>query len=230
MRSFAVTLRSPMTATRKFEIVGKWRFLCYEHVTRVLIRVKGAYFACFWHRSNGIYVDFVESHIVRLSYPLTGFCIVRIMRAFPWSGSRSNVHDLRPLRSFLSVLSPASGRESAYPDGRGRGHAGSTVGIERSEDGTFPTRVKRRCAIRILSCSLRVLPAPVIRQRPYGGRHRPSNGAPTERFIAVSRPFSWFFCDDMASLSENRREHPPPTPLTALPIPTGNPTPIRVSA
>ena len=47
----AVTLRSRVTATRKFEIVGKWRFLCYEHVTRVLIRVKGAYFACFWHRS-----------------------------------------------------------------------------------------------------------------------------------------------------------------------------------
>ena len=47
LRSFAVTLRSPMTATRKFEIVGKWRFLCYEHVTRVLIRVKGVYFACF---------------------------------------------------------------------------------------------------------------------------------------------------------------------------------------
>lgn len=27
----------------------------------------------------------------------------RIMRAFPWLGSRSNVHDLRPLRSFLSA-------------------------------------------------------------------------------------------------------------------------------
>lgn len=101
----AVTLRSRVTATRKFEIVGKWRFLCYEHVTRVLIRVKGVYFACFWHHTNGIYVDFVESHIVRQPYPLTGFCIARIMRAFPWSGSRSNVHDLRPLRSFLSVTS-----------------------------------------------------------------------------------------------------------------------------
>lgn len=99
----AVTLRSRVTATRKFEIVGKWRFLCYEHVTKVLIRVKGVYFACFRHRSNGIYVDFVESHIVRHPYPLTGFCIARIMRAFPWSGSRSNVHDLRPLRSFLSA-------------------------------------------------------------------------------------------------------------------------------
>lgn len=181
----AVTLRSRVTATRKFEIVGKWRFLCYEHVTRVLIRVKGVYFACFWHRTNGIYVDFVESHIVRQPYPLTGFCIARIMRAFPWSGSRSNVHDLRPLRSFLSVLSPASGRESAYPDGRGRGHACGTVGIERSEDGTLPTRVKRRYAVRVLSCSLRVLPAPVIRQRPHGGRRRPSNGAHAERFIAV---------------------------------------------
>lgn len=99
----AVTLRSRVTATRKFEIVGKWRFLCYEHVTRVLIRVKGVYFACFWHRANGIYVDFVESHIVRQPYPFTGFCIARIMRAFPLSDSRSNVHDLRPLRSFLSV-------------------------------------------------------------------------------------------------------------------------------
>lgn len=98
----AVTLRSRVTATRKFEIVGKWRFLCYEHVTRVLTRVKGVYFACFWHRSNGIYVDFVESHIVRQLYPLTRFCIARIMRVFPWSGSRSNVHDLQP---FLSVAS-----------------------------------------------------------------------------------------------------------------------------
>lgn len=162
----AVTLRSRVTATRKFEIVGKWRFLCYEHVTRVLIRVKGVYFACFWHRSNGIYVDFVESHIVRQPYPLTGFCIARIMRMFPWSGSRSNVHDLRPLRSFLSVatfpvLSPASGRESTYPDGRRRVHACGMVGVERSEDRTLPTRVKRRCAVRILSCSLRVLPRPV---------------------------------------------------------------------
>lgn len=69
----AVTLRSRVTATRKFEIVGKWRFLCYEHVTRVLIRVKGVYFACFWHRINGIYVDFVESHIVRHYTPLLGF-------------------------------------------------------------------------------------------------------------------------------------------------------------
>lgn len=160
LRSFAVTLRSRVTATRKFEIVGKWRFLCYEHVTRVLIRVKGVYFACFWHRTNGIYVDFVESHIVRQPYPLTGFCIARIMRAFPWSGSRSNVHDLRPLWSFLSVLSPASGRESACPDGHGRVHAVGTVGIERSEDGTLPTCVKRRCAVRVLSCSLRVLTRP----------------------------------------------------------------------
>lgn len=117
--------------------------------------------------------------------PLTGFCIARIMRAFPWSGSRSNIHDLRPLRSFLSALSPASGRESTYPDCRGRVHACGTVGIERSEDGTLPTRVKRRYAVRVLSCSLRVLPAPVIRQRPCGGRRRPSNGAPAERFIAV---------------------------------------------
>lgn len=103
LRSFAVTLRSRVTATRKFEIVGKWRFLCYEHVTKVLIRVKGVYFACFRHRVNGICVEFVKSHIVRQPYPLTGFCIARIMRAFPWSGSRSNVHDLRPLRSFLSA-------------------------------------------------------------------------------------------------------------------------------
>lgn len=160
LRSFAVTLRSRVTATRKFEIVGKWRFLCYEHVTRVLIRVKGVYFACFWHRTNSIYVDFVESHIVRQPYPLTGFCIARIMRAFPWSGSRSNVHDLRPLRSFLSVLSPTSGRESTYPDGLGRVHACGAVGIERSEDGTLLTRVKRRCAVRVLSCSLRVLIRP----------------------------------------------------------------------
>ena len=218
-----------MTATRKFEIVGKWRFLCYEHVTRVLIHVKGVYFACFRHRANGIYVDFVESHIVRQPYPLTGFWMTnRNIR--PAVRTESTSAAVSPVRSRLSVLSPASGRESSCPDGRGRVHACGTVGIERSEDGTFPTRVKRRCAIRILSCSLRVLPAPVIRQRPYGGRHRPSNGAPTERFIAVSRPFSWFFCDDMASLSENRREHPPLTPLTALPIPTGNPTPIRVSA
>lgn len=43
----AVTLRSRVTATRKFEIVGKWRFLCYEHVTRVLIRVKGVCFCVF---------------------------------------------------------------------------------------------------------------------------------------------------------------------------------------
>ncbi len=47
LRSFAVTLRSRVTATRKFEIVGKWRFLCYEHVTRVLIRVKGVCFCVF---------------------------------------------------------------------------------------------------------------------------------------------------------------------------------------
>lgn len=120
----------------------------------------GMFLRVFWHRTNGIYVDFVESHIVRQPYPLTGFCIARIMRAFPWSGSRSNVHDLRPLRSFLSVLSPASGRESAYPDGRRRGHARGTVGIERSEDGTLPTRVERRYAVRVLSCSLRVLTCP----------------------------------------------------------------------
>ena len=103
----------------------------------------------------------------------------------PMVGFRANVHDLRPLRSFLSALSPASGRESTYPDCRGRVHACGTVGIERSEDGTLPTRVKRRYAVRVLSCSLRVLPAPVIRQRPCGGRRRPSNGAPAERFIAV---------------------------------------------
>lgn len=173
LRSFAVTLRSPMTATRKFEIVGKWRFLCYEHVTRVLIRVKGVYFACFRHRSNGIYVDFVKSHIVRQPYPLTGFCIARIMRTFPWSGSRSNVHDLRPLRSFLSVLSHTSGRESACPDGRGRVHACGAVGIERSEDGTLLTRVKRRCAVRVLSYSLRVLPRPC--DMPAALRRTPPN-------------------------------------------------------
>lgn len=103
LRSFAVTLRSRVTATRKFEIVGKWRFLCYEHVTRVLIRVKGVYFACFRHRPNGICVEFVKSHIVRQLYPPYWACIARSMRAFPWSGSRSNVHDLRPLRSFLSA-------------------------------------------------------------------------------------------------------------------------------
>ena len=176
LRSLAVIcghLRSPMTATRKFEIVGKWWFLCYEHVTRVLIRVKGVYFACFRHRSNGIYVDFVESYIVRQLYPLTGFCIARIMRTFPWSGSRSNVHDLRPLRSFLSVLSHTSGRESACPDGRGRGHAGGTVDIERSEDGTLLTRVKRRCAVRVLSYSLRVLPRPC--DMPAALRRTPPN-------------------------------------------------------
>lgn len=171
----AVTLRSRVTATRKFEIVGKWRFLCYEHVTRVLIRVKGVYFACFWTPYQRYLCRLCGVSHSETTYPLTGFCMARIMRAFPWSGSRSNVHDLRPLRSFLSVLSPASGRESAYPDGHGRVHACGTVGIERSEDGTLPTRVKRRCAIRILSCSLRVLPAPVIRQRPHGGRRRPSN-------------------------------------------------------
>lgn len=137
----------------------------------------------FWHRTNGIYVDFVEYHIVRQLYPLTGFCIARIMRAFPWSGSRSNVHDLRPLRSFLSVLSPASGRESAYPDGHGRVHACGTVGIERSEDGTLPTRVKRRCAVRVLSCSLRVLtcpcdtPAAPRRTTPTIQRSRPPNAS-----------------------------------------------------
>lgn len=178
LRSFAVTLRSRVTATRKFEIIGKWRFLCYEHVTRVLIRVKGVYFACFWHRINGIYVDFVESHIVRQLYPLTGFCIARIMRAFPWSGSRSNVHDLRPLRSFLSAPAfpfspPLPGERTACPDGRGRVHACGAVGIERSEDGTLLTRVKRRCAVRVLSYSLRVLPRPC--DMPAALRRTPPN-------------------------------------------------------
>lgn len=104
LRSFAVTLRSRVTATRKFEIVGKWRFLCYEHVTRVLIRVKGVYFACFWHRSNGIYVDFMESHIVRQLYPLTGFSVsmdadgpaVRTS----WIGNRETNHEGVPMVGF----------------------------------------------------------------------------------------------------------------------------------
>lgn len=153
LRSFAVTLRSRVTATRKFEIVGKWRFLCYEHVTRVLIHVKGVYFACFRHRANGIYVDFVESHIVRQPYPLTGFWMTnRNIR--PAVRTESTSAAVSPVRSRLSVLSPTSGRESSCPDGRGRVHACGTVGIERSEDGTLPTRVKRRCAARVLSRSL----------------------------------------------------------------------------
>ena len=157
------------------------------------------------------------------------------MRAFPRSGSLSNVHDLQSMRSLPSVASfpfspPLPGERTAYPDGRGRVHACGTVGIERSEDDTLPTRVKRRYAIRILSCSLRVLPAPVIRQRPHGGRRRPSRRASTERFTGVSQPFFCFFCDGMASLSENWREYPLLTPLAAPPIPTGNPTPVRVSA
>lgn len=167
-----------MTATRKFEIVGKWRFLCYEHVTRVLIRVKGVYFACFRHRVNGIYVEFVKSHIVRHPYPLTGFCIARIMRAFPWSGSRSNVHDLRPLRSFLSA--PAFPFSPTLP-GENRPAlmvAGASMHAVRSasngrEDGTLLTRVKRRCAVRVLSYSLRVLPRPC--DMPAALRRTPSN-------------------------------------------------------
>lgn len=103
LRSFAVTLRSRVTATRKFEIVGKWRFLCYEHVTRVLIRVKGVYFCVFSTPCQRYLCRVREVSHSETPYPLTGFCIARIMRAFPWSGSRSNVHDLRPLRSFLSV-------------------------------------------------------------------------------------------------------------------------------
>lgn len=131
---------------------------------------------------------------MRQPYPLTGFCIARIMRAFPWSGSRSNVHDLRPLRSFLSVLSPASGRESAYPDGRGRVHACGTVGIERSEDGTLPTRVERRCAIRVLSCSLRVLPRPC--DMPAALRRTPPNIPQIVHWTPYRRvvvPFFGFF-------------------------------------
>lgn len=121
LRSFAVTLRSRVTATRKFEIVGKWRFLCYEHVTKVLIRVKRVCFCVFStpcqrylcrvrevsHSETTIPSYWVFqppwTRMVQL-YGHHGLAIEkRIMRAFPWLGSRSNVHDLRPLRSFLSA-------------------------------------------------------------------------------------------------------------------------------
>lgn len=104
LRSFAVTLRSRVTATRKFEIVGKWRFLCYEHVTRVLIRVKGVYFACFRHRINGIYVDIVKSHIVRFLYPLTGFRTanrdIRPAARTGWISDRETNHEGVPSVGF----------------------------------------------------------------------------------------------------------------------------------
>ena len=70
-------------------------------------------------------------------------------------------------------LSHTSGRESACPDGRGRVHACGAVGIERSEDRTLLTRVKRRCAVRVLSYSLRVLPRPC--DMPAALRRAPPN-------------------------------------------------------
>lgn len=91
--------------------------------------------------------------------PMVGFTVER---------PRSTTAAVFPFRSL-----PASGRESACPDGRGRVHACGAVGIERSEDGTLLTRVKRRCAVRVLSYSLRVLPRPC--DMPAALRRTPPN-------------------------------------------------------